>query len=234
MLFVTSAIPPWTSSTDATCVTRVLEQGGDVVGTTVCENFCHSTSSHTSGQGTIHNPRAEGYSAGGSTSGAAALVAGKLVDLAIGADQGGSIRVPAALCGCVGFKPTHGLVTYTGILSGDAVNDHAGPVTRPVENAALVLDVINGYDGIDNRSLGAGPTGRYNFLKSLKGLAGIPKPLEGYKIGLLSESFEHSLVEPAVKEMVLEAAKRFESLGAKVQLVSIPDHLERPNLWSIQ
>lgn len=98
--FGTDAIPAWTPQKDATVVTRALDAGADIVGTTVCENFCNSTSSFTSAQGTVHNPYAEGYSAGGSTSGGTALVAGGLVDIAIGADQGGSIRVPSSFCGC--------------------------------------------------------------------------------------------------------------------------------------
>ena len=80
--------------------TRVLDAGADIVGTATCENFCNSTSSFTSAQGTVENPYQEGYSAGGSTSGGGALVAAGLVDIALGSDQGGSIRVPAALCGC--------------------------------------------------------------------------------------------------------------------------------------
>ena len=94
------AFPPWTPSTDATVVTRVLDQGADILGTATCEHFCNSTSSFTSAQGTVENPHQKGYSAGGSTSGGAALVASGEVDLAIGTDQGGSIRVPSALCGC--------------------------------------------------------------------------------------------------------------------------------------
>jgi amidase len=98
--FGTDAIPAWTPESDATVVKRVLHAGADIVGTTICENFCNSTSSFTSAQGTVHNPYAEGYSAGGSTSGGSAVVGGGLVDIAIGADQGGSIRVPASFCGC--------------------------------------------------------------------------------------------------------------------------------------
>ena len=96
----TDAFPPWTPSTDATVVTRMLDAGADILGTATCEHFCNSTGSFTSAQGTIENPHARGYSAGGSTSGGAALVAAGDVDIAIGTDQGGSVRVPAALCGC--------------------------------------------------------------------------------------------------------------------------------------
>ena len=94
------AFLPWTPATDATVVTRVLDAGADIMGTANCEHFCNSTASFTSAQGTVENPHKLGYSAGGSTSGGAALVAGGIVDVAIGTDQGGSIRVPSALCGC--------------------------------------------------------------------------------------------------------------------------------------
>jgi amidase len=99
--FGTDAVGPWTPRVDATVVTRALDAGADIVGTATCENFCNSTSSFTSAQGVVDNPYAEGYSAGGSTSGGAALVGGGYVDVAIGADQGGSVRVPAAFCGCM-------------------------------------------------------------------------------------------------------------------------------------
>lgn len=98
--FGSDAFPAWTPSTDATVVTRVLDAGADIVGTSVCENFCNSTASFTSAQGTVENPHRTGYSAGGSTSGGAALVGSGKVDVAIGTDQGGSIRVPSSLCGC--------------------------------------------------------------------------------------------------------------------------------------
>jgi amidase len=95
------AFPAWTPSTDATVLARLLDAGADIVGTSTCENFCNSTASFTSAQGTVENPHCPGYSAGGSTSGGAALVgSGGVVDAAIGTDQGGSIRVPSALCGC--------------------------------------------------------------------------------------------------------------------------------------
>lgn len=99
--FGTDAIPAHVPDSDATVVSRVLEAGANIVGTTICENFCNSTSSYTSAQGVVHNPHAEGYSAGGSTSGGSALVGGGVVDIAIGADQGGSIRVPSSFCGCM-------------------------------------------------------------------------------------------------------------------------------------
>ena len=93
----------------------------------------------------VHNPHREGYSAGGSSSGSAALVAGGEVDLAIGCDQAGSIRMPSALCGIVGLKPTYGLVPYTGI-QGPNTFDPVGPMTATVADNALLLEVIAGGD----------------------------------------------------------------------------------------
>jgi amidase len=85
-------------------VTRVLEAGGHVIGKAVCENLCHSGTSHSAATGVVENPRAEGYSSGGSSSGCGVLVSLGEVDMAIGADQGGSVRIPACNCGIVGFK----------------------------------------------------------------------------------------------------------------------------------
>ncbi|KAK5789343.1 hypothetical protein VI817_008467 [Penicillium citrinum] len=222
--------PAWTPSTDATVVTRLLDAGASIHGTSTCEHYCHSTSSYTSAQGTIENPHAPGYSAGGSTSGGAALVSGGLVDITIGGDQGGSIRVPAALCGCVGLKPTHGRVPYTGISSGDALVDHAGPLARTTLEVAICLDVISGYDGIDDRSLGSSKLGSTRFATAIENG---PRRLDGLRIGLVREGFEHSAVDPTVRESVFTAAKKFESLGATVEEVSLPDHLHGPALWTI-
>ncbi|OBW67928.1 MAG: Aldo/keto reductase [Aureobasidium pullulans] len=227
--FGSDAFPAWTPSTDAMVVTRVLEDGATVVGSATCENFCNSTSSFTSAQGIVHNPHQTGYSAGGSTSGGAALVAGGVVDMAIGTDQGGSIRVPASLCGCVGFKPTHGLVPYTGITSGDQIDDHAGPLANSVDDVAACLDAIAGYDGIDDRSLGAAQHGSFGFQNSLKG-----RRLEGIRIGVLREGYDNDLVQAGVKKVFFEAVARLKALGATVEEVSIPLHNEGPSIWTIQ
>jgi amidase len=225
------AFAPWTPSTDAIVVTRVLNAGADILGTATCEHFCNSTASFTSAQGTIENPYREGYSTGGSTSGGAALVGSGTVDIALGTDQGGSIRVPASFCGCVGLKPTHGLVPFTGITSGDAIDDHAGPICRSVFEAAQCLDAIAGYDGIDDRSLGAACHGSFGYCAALQSSSG---RLDGMKIGLLMEGFSHEIVDPGVRDHVLAAARKLESLGAIVEDVSIPLHLEGPSIWTIQ
>ena len=112
-------------------VTRILDAGGTIVGKAHCEYFCLSGGSHTSALGPVQNPYKHGYSAGGSSSGCGALVGAGEVEMAIGGDQGGSIRMPACYSGCYGMKATHGLVPYTGVMPIEATIDHAGPMTRP-------------------------------------------------------------------------------------------------------
>src|SRR6266852_4855902 len=141
---------------DATIATRILDAGGEIVGKSVCEYFSFSGGSHTSATGPVHNPRKRGYSAGGSSSGSAALVAAGEVEMAIGGDQGGSIRIPSSYCGIVGPKPTYGLVPYTGIAPLEITLDTCGPMTAGVSDNALLLEVIAGPDGIDSRQRGVG------------------------------------------------------------------------------
>ncbi|KAL1305494.1 hypothetical protein AAFC00_002369 [Neodothiora populina] len=231
-LLGTSIIDPWIPEADATVVRWVLESGAEIVGTAHCENWCQSTSSFSSAQGIVDNPFGKGYSAGGSTSGAAALVGAGLVDIGIGADQGGSIRVPASLCGCVGLKPSHGLIPYTGIASNDTIDDHAGPLARTVFEVAQCLDAVSGYDGIDDRSLGAPKHGSTTFALDLKKQG--KNGASGLRVGILKEAFELSLLDAGYKKMVLQAAEKFRDIGAIVEEVSIPLHPTGNAFWTIQ
>jgi amidase len=140
---------------DATIVTRLLDEGAEILGKAVCEYYCASGGSHTSANGIVENPVVPGYNAGGSSSGSTALVAAGVVDMATGGDQGGSIRIPASYCAVVGLKPTHGLVPYTGIFAVELTVDHAGPIARTVADCALMLEVMAGPDGLDPRQSGA-------------------------------------------------------------------------------
>ena len=121
-----------------------------------------------------------------------------------------------------------GLVPYTGISSSDAINDHAGPIARNVRDVALCLDAISGRDDYDDRTLGAPIHGSTEFTRCLRGSA------DGLKIGILMEGFEHRLVDPFVKQIVLDAAHSFEKLGATLREVSLPLHLEGPAIWTLQ
>ncbi|MGQ0623006.1 MAG: amidase [Panacagrimonas sp.] len=209
---------------DATVVTRILDAGGQVDGKAHCEFFCMSGGSHTNAKGVVWNPRKRGHLAGGSSSGSAALVAAGEVDLAIGGDQGGSIRIPSAYCGTVGMKPTFGLVPYTGAMPIEATLDHLGPISRTVESNAAFLEVLAGPDGLDPRQSGQP---REPYAQALG------KSIRGLRIGILSEGFGHANSDPQVDEVVREAAAVFQRLGADVREVSIPDHLIAPAAWSV-
>src|SRR5581483_5303706 len=117
-------------SRDATVVQRLLDAGATIAGKSVCEELCCSGSSFTSASGPVRNPWDREREAGGSSSGSGALVATGAVELAIGGDQGGSVRIPASRCGIVGLKPTYGLVPYTGAFPIERTLDHLGPMTR--------------------------------------------------------------------------------------------------------
>ncbi len=211
---------------DATVVTRVLDAGGTVAGKAVCEDLCFSGGSHTSANGPVRNPWDTTRSTGGSSSGCAALVASGAADMAIGGDQGGSVRMPASWCGIVGLKATHGLVPYTGGFPIEATVDHLGPMTRTVGDAALLLTAIAGPDGQDPRQGGA-PTG-------IDYTRGLDDGVGGKRIGVLREGFALAgLSEPEVDEAVRRAAQRFAELGAKVIEVSVPEHADAVHVWNV-
>lgn len=208
---------------DATIVTRMLDAGATIKGKAVSEFFCLSGGSHTSQPGPVHNPHRMGYSAGGSSSGSAALVASGEVDMAIGGDQGGSIRIPAAYSGLYGMKPTHGLVPYTGIMPIEATIDHTGPMTANVADNALLLEVLAGPDGLDPRQHGA---------EAQKYTDALKKGVKGLKIAVVSQGFGQDVSEPDVDAKVRGAAQQLASLGATVDEVSIEMHLVGPAIWS--
>jgi amidase len=207
---------------DATIVTRILDAGGEIAGKAVCEYYCISGGSHTSETGPVHNPRKRGYSAGGSSSGSAALVAAGDVDLAIGGDQAGSIRIPSGYCGIVGMKPTFGLVPYTGIAGLEFTLDSTGPMTRTVADNALLLEVLAGPDGIDSRQ---------RDVKVTPYAEGLDRGVKGLRIGVVAEGFGHANGEPGVETKVRAAARRFADLGATVADVSIPMHRLGVPIW---
>ncbi len=209
---------------DATIVTRILDAGGEIVGKAVCEHLCFSGGSHTSDTGPVLNPHDPKRSAGGSSSGSAALVAAGECDMAIGGDQGGSIRIPSSFCGAVGHKPTHGLVPYTGVFPIELTLDHTGPIARTAGDAARLLEVLAGADGLDPRQPADLRTEAYT--KQLTGDA------RGLKIGIVKEGFGWPNSQPDVDAMVREAAQRLTRAGGTVSEVSIPLHRDGVHIWN--
>ena len=192
---------------DATVVTRILDAGGTIAGKTVCEYLCVSGGSHTSSTGPVRNPHKPTHTTGGSSSGSGAVVAAGDVEMALGCDQAGSVRQPAAHCGIYAMKGTHGLVPYTGILPVEATVDHCGPMTATVSTNALLLEVLAGPDGLDPRQRDV-RVDRYTKV--------LGDDVKGMKIGLVREGFEQFDAEKEVNMLVRGAAKKFAKLGFQV------------------
>jgi amidase len=213
-------------SRDATVVSRLLDAGATVAGKAVCEDLCFSGGSHTSVSGPVRNPWDPARTTGGSSSGSAALVAAGEVDLALGGDQGGSIRMPSAFCGIVGHKPTYGLVPYTGAFPIEMTLDHLGPMTRTVADAAAMLDAIAGRDGLDPRQPAGLTPGQY--------AAALGGEVAGMRVGVLAQGFGwDELSEPGVDETVRAAADRLGELGVEVVDVDLPWHRHALHVWNV-
>ena len=220
-----SILEGYTPDVDATIVTRLLDAGAVIAGKAHCEYYCFSGGSHTNATGPVINPRKPGYSAGGSSSGSAALVAAGEVDMAIGGDQGGSIRMPASYCGIVGLKPTWGLVPYSGVMPIELTIDHTGPMTANVADAALMLEVLAGPDGLDPRQM-ATPSMPVAYTDALG------QGVKGLRIGVVREGFGLPTSEGDVDEKVRAAVGVFRELGAIVEDVSVPMHALGPAIWT--
>ena len=218
-----STLKGYTPDLDATIVTRLLDAGATIAGKAHCEYFCLSGGSHTNATGPVHNPHKHGYSAGGSSSGSGALVGSGQIDMAIGGDQGGSIRMPASFCGCYGMKPTHGLVPYSGIMPIENTIDHTGPMTQNVMDNALMLEVIAGADGLDPRQYDV-KTDRYT--------AAVGRGVSGLRIGVIKEGYEQPGAETDVSDKVRAAAETLRGLGATVDEISVPWHMHGTAIWT--
>ena len=222
MMNGSSTLEGYLPDVDATVVNRILDAGGEIVGKANCEYFCFSGGSHTNATGATQNPRRPGHSAGGSSSGCAALVADGQVEMAIGGDQGGSIRVPASFCGIYGMKATHGLVPYTGVMPIELTLDHVGPMTANVADNALLLEVIAGADGLDPRQY-APQTSNYT--------EALGQSVCGLRIGVVQEGFDWPHSQPDVDKCVRTAIEKFLGLGATVETVSVPLHRRGMSIW---
>ncbi|WP_322027900.1 amidase family protein [Burkholderia sp. BCC1977] len=206
---------------DAVVVDRLLDEGAELVAKLNMDGFAWSGSADTGDYGPILNPVDRARSASGSSGGSAAALYYDWVDMTLGADQAGSIRMPASWCGVLGLKPTHGLIPYTGVMSVDPTIDHVGPLTRTVADMALMLDVLAGADPSDPRQIGNPGPEQYSYE-----VENASSDLKGVRIGLLREGFGTAVgVIPEVARAVRETATRFEALGAELVEVSIPEHL---------
>ncbi len=201
----------YTAAYDATVVETLVRGHGMVpVGKTNMDEFAMGSSTETSRFGITRNPVDRDRIPGGSSGGSAAAVAGRLAPAALGSDTGGSIRQPAALCGVVGLKPTYGLVSRYGLVAFASSLDQIGPITRTVQDAALLLSAMSGHDPRDSTSLEI-PQKKYELTGSLK----------GKKIGVPREFFGSGL-DPEIESSVRKVLEKMEANGARIEDVSLP------------
>ncbi len=200
--------PPY----DAAVVENFIRAGAVVLGKTNMDEFAMGSSNETSWYGPVKNPWDTGAVPGGSSGGSAAAVAARIAPAATATDTGGSIRQPAALCGITGLKPTYGRVSRWGMIAFASSLDQGGPLTRTAEDAALMLNVMAGFDARDSTCVERG-TEDYT--------AALNDSLEGLRIGIPAEFFDEGL-NPATAAAVREAIGEFEKMGASVRDVSLP------------
>jgi aspartyl-tRNA(Asn)/glutamyl-tRNA(Gln) amidotransferase subunit A len=196
---------------DATIVERLKADGSVMLGKTNMDEFAMGSSNETSWYGPVRNPWNRDLVPGGSSGGSAAAVAAHLCPAATASDTGGSIRQPAAFCGLTGIKPTYGRVSRWGMIAFASSLDQAGVLTRSAEDAAMMLQVMSGFDPKDSTSVDL-PVPDY--------MAALDKPLAGLRIGLPKQHFAQGL-NPEVEKQIRAALAEFEKLGATLKEVSL-------------
>ncbi|MCH2204449.1 MAG: Asp-tRNA(Asn)/Glu-tRNA(Gln) amidotransferase subunit GatA [Lentisphaerales bacterium] len=199
---------------DSTVVTKLKDAGCIVFGRANMDEFAMGSTTESSQIKKTANPHNLNCVPGGSSGGSAAGVASKEFLGALGSDTGGSIRQPASFCGIVGLKPTYGLVSRFGLVAFGSSLDQIGPMTKDVQDSALILDIINGEDKMDSTSL---PGKITDFESSLQGAS-----FAGMKVGIPKEYFEVDGMEAAVRQRVEEAIENIKAQGAEVVEVSLP------------
>lgn len=200
--------PPY----NATVVDKLEQEGALLLGKVNMDEFAFGSSCETSCYGPTHNPWDLERAPGGSSGGSAASVAARLAPWALGSDTGGSIRQPAAFCGIVGLKPTYGRVSRYGLIAFASSLDQIGPLTQDVKDAALLMNIISGYDVKDSTSAKLKVP---DYLKSLT------ENIKGLKIGIPKEYFIKGL-DAQVKDAVFKAIELLKKMGAEFKEISLP------------
>ena len=197
------------SPTNSTAVQKLLDAGAVIVGRTNCDEFAMGSSTESSAFGVTKNPYDLSRVPGGSSGGSAVAVSANMVLGALGSDTAGSIRQPAAFCGVVGFKPTYGRVSRSGLIAMTSSLDQIGPFTKSVEDAELIYEVTKGSDILDSTTTN---DETYPKQKEFNKTIGIPRAF-----------FEGEGVSPAVKKNLEESMEKFKSLGYKIVDISLPN-----------
>ena len=201
-------VPPY----DAFVAKKLKDDGAVILGKANMDEFAMGSSTETSYFKKTHNPYGTNKVPGGSSGGSAAVVAADEAIFALGSDTGGSIRQPSSFCSVVGLKPTYGLVSRFGLVAFASSLDQIGPLTKDVEDCALVLNTITGHDSADSTSLNIDYP---DYTKTLK------DGVEGLKIGIPLEYIGDGISDD-VKNAINDAAKQFEKMGAHVETFNMP------------
>ncbi|OGI99726.1 glutaminyl-tRNA synthase (glutamine-hydrolyzing) subunit A [Candidatus Nomurabacteria bacterium RIFCSPLOWO2_02_FULL_40_10] len=198
----------YTASYDATVIEKLKREGAVFLGRTNMDEFALGGSTENSAYGPTKNPHDITRVAGGTSGGSAATVSANLALGALGSDTGGSIREPSALCGVVGFKPTYGAVSRSGLMAATSSFDCIGPITKTVKDAQIIFDVIRGKDKLDSTSFSQEP-----FLRKVR------------KIGVPWDLINQEGIDVKVKENFREAVKNLKNLGYEIKDIKLPNCL---------
>lgn len=196
----------------ATVVEKLLAEDAIIIGRLNCDEFAMGSSNENSAYGNVLNPLDEKRVPGGSSGGSGAAVAADLCHVTLGSDTGGSVRQPASFTGTVGIKPTYGRVSRYGLIAYSSSLDQIGPITKNVEDMALVLQVISGHDKNDNTSSSQKVENYSEALKENK----------TYKISYIKECVENEGLDPEVKAAFLKQIETLKSQGHSVEAISFP------------
>ncbi|MBX4199716.1 Asp-tRNA(Asn)/Glu-tRNA(Gln) amidotransferase subunit GatA, partial [Candidatus Saccharibacteria bacterium] len=196
----------------STAIERLEAEGAICVAKANLDAFAHGSSTENSDFFVTKNPYDKERVPGGSSGGSAAAVALQIVPFALGTDTGGSIRLPASFCGLVGYKPSYGLVSRSGVIAMASSTDVIGPLTRNVTDAALVLDVMAGKDELDSTTIE----------RDKQSYDSEPMDMAGKKVGIVREYFGEGL-DDKIKERVNEAIEKLRQAGAEIEETSLPN-----------
>ncbi|HET6245396.1 MAG: Asp-tRNA(Asn)/Glu-tRNA(Gln) amidotransferase subunit GatA [Bacteroidetes bacterium] len=197
---------------NATVIERLLKEDVIIIGRLNCDEFAMGSSNENSAFGPVKNPLNINTVPGGSSGGSAAAVAADLCLVALGSDTGGSIRQPASFCGVVGLKPTYGRVSRYGLIAYASSFDQIGPLTKNVDDAALILKIIAGQDEYDS-TLSSHPVPDF---------CGITPAGEKFKIAYLAECIESSGLDPEIKDRMIHLIEQLKAQGHQVEAVNFP------------
>lgn len=195
----------------STAIERLEQAGAICVAKANLDAFAHGSSTENSDFMTTKNPRDKSRVPGGSSGGSAAAVVLGMAPFALGTDTGGSIRLPASFCGAVGYKPTYGLVSRSGVVAMASSTDVIGPITRTVADSALILDVMSGVDPLDSTTIE----------KDVQGYTDLGFDLKGKKVGIVKE-YTGDGITAGVQKQVDEAKKKLVAAGAELVEISLP------------